>query len=198
MGWLAHVWETLQQLWQELNHASPQVIGATWLVGFVSAFVLLLLLGAFRLYLASRKIDNPQNLKIKVVDDEGTVRLNSGTINRLNLSRARGQRVIITSLKPAGNGHRRLATVIENLSWRSDQNLANDTLEISERSLGKLFKGQDVEDGNSLPFDLKLYELKGFADYWNNPDPRAKFANRFAVYLTSIVLIIEYFMSKLS
>jgi hypothetical protein len=191
MELLQAAWEGAKTVADSIRQQPPQLLAIVWLVGVLSAFVLLLLVASVRFFVARLRSSEPEVLRVTISQDEGLVRVNSNTINRLGLTRASGQRVIVSSVRKSGKGYRRLETLVQDLSWRAPTNLANDTIEISDRALAKLFKGEVVKDGEQRLFNLELYKLEGIADYWMNPDPRIRFGNRFAVTLALAVLAIE-------
>ncbi|MBI1365002.1 MAG: hypothetical protein GC153_03490 [Alphaproteobacteria bacterium] len=196
MDWLSGLWTLLSAISSELAATPPRIFAAAWGLGVLSTLVFYVALAALRFAVSSRRMKTGRKLCVCLTNEDGTVRLNGATIERLGLTRARGQRVIVTSLRPAGKSYRRIASSIENLGWRADQTLKAGVIEISERSAAKLWKGQAVNSGDEVFLDLKRYQLSGFADYWMNPEPRTRFANRFAVYLTALVFLVQIVVDR--
>lgn len=196
MDWIHTAWPVTNAIWADVKDATPQAKFSLWALGFISAIVLFLATTGVSQFVSARRVKNAKPIRIKVSDEDDKVRLHPSTIDKLGLSTKRGTRVFVTSCKPRGRGYRRIETIVTNLDWRAN-NLNKDTLEVSDRTLAKLFKGQNVQEGDPVFLQFKLYQLRGLADFWFTPDERARFANRFVVYLSALVLAIEFISGAL-
>ncbi len=168
---------------------SAETVLLAWGAGIATVIVMWLFVFVIGFLIARSGRLKPQTFRVVFGYDSSYIRLNKATLDDLKLRS--GGRIVIARVLGQGRTERRGKREIENLGFRQDGGpLRRDQIEISKRTLDSLFS-DDIKEDDPIKVDLRNYELRGFSEYLNDPDDRVRFANRFTIFLTIIVLAIE-------
>lgn len=179
---------------QFISRSPIEFLIPTLLIGTLGGF---LLTGIFRLIFwgLTRRIvdlDDEQIRELKVkLDEEDTIRIHKDILSDKSFPIKRGQRAKIYGLKKYENGRGEYGGWDIEPVWSKGSESFKDSIQLNRDQLDKLFPNSNVEDNVVCKFGFQRISHQGFERYWNHENDATKFANRFAVYLTLAIFIIE-------
>lgn len=178
----------LETFWAIADTIGRVPLTTTIAIFIGGAFFTLLVQAAYsvvRYYHSRMTSGTGHSLKVVFGEDSSRIRMTKQTIDVVGLSNSVNGRIRIISSLPMGRSKR----AIETLGYRQDGNLDHNTIEMPRRTFRKLYGQESPSDAHTFRFEP--IELKGFAEYWFDPDDRTRFANRFAIWLGVAFLTLE-------
>ncbi|WP_411819117.1 hypothetical protein ABFZ85_08920 [Hyphococcus formosus] len=194
MGWLDIA--DFSRLWAEISALPDYVFVSLLLLGILIYFFSYLVGSLFWLPFRKRKasfsMGEVKKLTIESHKDKAKpIKIHSSIFGESGWLIPLGGRAEVSGLKEGGEGRLPIIgnDIVELWSHRRDEKA--DVIFLTPQLIENFFPGQNKTDGDEVWLGIKPSDLKGFARYWNHEDDGKKFSNRFAVYLTMVILFIE-------
>lgn len=183
----------LANLLEQIQEQPIDLTIALLLVGLVMGLIITPLTRSILKIFTSPKLslsdDQISRLSIHVDENVDAVRVHQSVFNCMNIKK--GQRLELYSLGERRSGKYPILGRDIEVMWSRRAEEKADTIELPLEVLRNLFPKNDHGNGDVATFHFRKSELRGFDRYWRHEDSATAFSNRFAVFLTLTILVVE-------
>ncbi len=163
-----------------------------FLFGAIAILVLQAGFSLLRYFRSRSESKGAERFEIVSINDNAKIFLTENRWKDLGIKPGRRKHVRITAFEHSEGNFSKGKSATKELGTRYNADRITDAqIEISKQTLAELFPADDYSPGQDVWLKIVTVELTGFAGYWNHPDPHTRFANRFAVRLSSLFLLVE-------